>query len=121
MTTVRNGQAAVLLKKLGVNPAHLGWTYLNEAINLAIEDIHNVFAMTSIMYPKIAEKYGVSAHSVERCMRHAIKRAFSMAPLAALKAVFGNTIDATGITNSQFIATLAQVVTDEPNNPVWQM
>lgn len=121
MTIVRNGQATVLLKKLGVNPAHLGWTYLNEAINLTIEDVHNVFAMTNVMYPKIAKKYDVSANSVERCMRHAIKRAFAVAPLAALKAVFGNTINDSCIANSQFVATCAQVITDEPNNPVWQM
>lgn len=44
-------------------------------------------------------------------------------PLNVMKAVFGYSIDTKRAyaTNSEFIGALAQVIADEPNNPVWSM
>lgn len=121
METTRNGQAAVLLKKLGINPAHNGWKYLNEAINLAFEDERYLIGITKSMYPTIAKKFNVTTGSVERCIRYVIELSMTKAPIAALKAVFGNSIMDWSVSNSQFIATCVQVIKDEPNNPIWKM
>lgn len=121
METTRNGQTAILLKKLGINPAHNGWKYLNEAINLTLEDERYLNNMTASMYPTVAKKFNVTDKSVERCMRYVIEISMTKAPVAALKAVFGNSIMDWRMTNSQFIATCAQVIEDEPNNPIWKM
>jgi hypothetical protein len=38
-----------------------------------------------------------------------------------IKAVFGNGVTSDKPTNMEFIAACAQVITDEPGNPVWNM
>ena len=115
--------SVVLLKKLGVNPAVKGWNYLNEAIQMSIDDPTVMEMITKTMYPTIAKKYGTTPTRVERAMRHAIERAFSIAPAEAISAVFGNSIDPmTGKpTNSQFVATLVNIILTEPDNPIWRM
>ena len=64
--------SAVLLKKLGVNPAIKGWTYLNEAIRLAIDDSSMLDYVTKALYPTIARKYSTTPVRVERAIRHAV-------------------------------------------------
>ena len=115
--------SVVLLKKLGINPAVKGWAYLNEAIQMSIDDPTVMEMITKVMYPAIAKKYDTTSTRVERAMRHAIERAFSIVPAAAISAVFGNSIyPVTGKpTNSQFIATLVNVILTEPDNPIWRM
>ena len=122
MTDVRNGQVAVLLKKLGVRPSLKGWKYLNEAVNLVIEDETILDSVTYRLYPEIAKKYGVTPQSVERCVRHAIETAMGCAPISVIKPIFGHTIGRDyDVTNAHFIATVAEIITDEPDNPVWNM
>lgn len=115
--------SVVLLKKLGVNPAIKGWAYLNEAIQMSVDDPTVMEMVTKIMYPAIAKKYGTTPTRVERAMRHAIERAFLIAPATAVSAVFGNSIDPRigKATTSQFIATLVNVILTEPDNPIWSM
>lgn len=115
--------SVVLLKKLGVNPAIKGWTYLNEAIQMSVDDPSVMEYITKRMYPAIAKKFDTTPSRVERAIRHAIEQAFSIAPIGVLTAAFGNSIDPRRgkPTNSQFIATLVSLITTETNNPVWRM
>ena len=115
--------SAILLKKLGVNAALKGYTYLNEAIQMTVDDPTSADMMTKVMYPCIAEKYNTTPSRVERAIRHAVEQSFSIAPINALHAIFANSIDpARGkATNSQYIVTLANVIRTEPDNPIWSM
>jgi two-component system response regulator (stage 0 sporulation protein A) len=58
---------------LGLN----GYNYLKTAITLAFVQKRG-FAITKEVYPYVAKKEGVTAASVERCMRHAIDRAWDL-------------------------------------------
>ena len=115
--------SAILLKKLGVNAALKGYTYLNEAIQMTVDDPTAVDMMTKVMYPSIAKKYGTTPTRVERAIRHAVEQSFSIAPIDAVHAIFANSIDPVKgkATNSQYIATLANVILTEPDNPNWGM
>lgn len=115
--------SVVLLKKLGVNPAIKGWTYLNEAIQMSVDDPTVMEQVTKRMYPAIAKKCGTTPMRVERAIRHAVEQSCFVAPTEVLSAVFGNSIDPRRgkATNSQFIATLVNLITTEPDNPIWSM
>lgn len=121
---VNTEKIAVLLKKVGVKPALSCWRALTEGIQMCIEKPDILWCgVTKVLYPNIAKKIGGTPSSVERNIRHAITDAFKNMPLNVMKAVFGYSIDTerTCATNSEFIGALAQVIADEPNNPVWSM
>lgn len=62
-----------LLHKLGA-PVHVkGYSYLKEAIAIAVQDMESLSGITKIIYPTIAKKYKTSATRVERSIRHAIE------------------------------------------------
>lgn len=115
--------SVILLKKLGVNPAIKGWTYLNEAIQMSVDDPTVMEQVTKRMYPAIAKKCNTTPMRVERAIRHAVEQAFFVAPTEVISAAFGNSIDPRRgkATNSQFIATLVNLITTEPDNPIWSM
>lgn len=124
MEAIRNGNTAILLRKMGIKPGLLGWKYINEAVNLVIEDPMTIDGITKILYPTIAKKFGTTPSRVERAIRHAIEVSFYRLPLCMVKDIFGNTMEcssSTKPTNKEFIAAVAQVVANEPDNPVWSM
>lgn len=112
---------AILLKKMGVSPALLGYKYLAEALKIAIEDDTVLDGITKVLYPTIAKKFNATVPRVERAIRHSIQCAFDNMPTDIQTAVFGNTVSHNKATNSEFIATLAMLITTEPNNPIWSM
>lgn len=112
-----NNSTKSLLKKCGVPPHFLGYEYAGEAIELIHADRKYLHSLTSNLYPRIAEKYGVNPGSVERAIRHAIEVAFDNIcdlPPENIKEIFGNTIPSqTGKpTNAHFLATLAEMLDD---------
>lgn len=118
-----NEKIAMLLKKVGVTPAHLGWEYITEAVKMVIEDKGMRYCNITRLYSVIARKHFVTAGSVERAIRHAIEGAFDKMPTDIRNAIFGNAVSRhTGkATNGEFITTLAEIITTEPNNPIWSM
>lgn len=120
---VRNGKVTTLLRKCGANPANLGWKYIEEAVYLVIEDPMMLNMITRGLYLAIADKFNTTESRVERAIRHTIDQIYRHAPLKVIRAIMGNCIsERTGkATNSAFIAALAQVVSEEPDNPVWSM
>lgn len=119
---VRNGKVSILMRKMAI-PQHLkGWRFTEEAVYMAIEDPMILDAITKRLYPELAKKFNSTPSRVERAIRHATNHVMMFAPIKVLKAVFGNTIpDGYKITNSHLIAAMAQVVGEEPDNPVWNM
>ncbi|MCI9264266.1 MAG: sporulation transcription factor Spo0A [Oscillospiraceae bacterium] len=98
-----------IIHEIGV-PAHIkGYQYLREAILIAVEDMDVINAVTKVLYPEVAKRYGTTASRVERAIRHAIEVAWDRGDLETLQKYFGYTVsNAKGKpTNSEFIAMIA--------------
>lgn len=95
---------------LGV-PAHVcGYGYLITAIECAKTDPSYLKSVTGRLYPVIADEYLTTPKRVERSIRNAIEIAFSRCPIERLSEYFGAALDMDKgkVTNSEFIATVAQ-------------
>ncbi len=98
-----------IIHEIGV-PAHIkGYQYLREAIVMTVEDMDVINAVTKVLYPEVAKRFGTTASRVERAIRHAIEVAWDRGDLETLQKYFGYTVsNAKGKpTNSEFIAMIA--------------
>lgn len=103
------GMVTSIIHDIGV-PAHIkGYQYLREAIIMTVEDMDVINAVTKVLYPEVAKKFGTTASRVERAIRHAIEVAWDRGDLETLQKYFGYTVsNAKGKpTNSEFIAMIA--------------
>ena len=75
----------------------------------SLEDMEVINAVTKVLYPAVAKKFGTTASRVERAIRHAIEVAWDRGDLETLQKYFGYTVsNAKGKpTNSEFIAMIA--------------
>ena len=102
-------QVTAIIHDVGV-PAHIkGYQYLREAILIAVKDMEVINAVTKVLYPEVAKRFGTTASRVERAIRHAIEVAWDRGDLETLQKYFGYTVsNAKGKpTNSEFIAMIA--------------
>ncbi len=102
-------RVTAIIHEIGV-PAHIkGYQYLREAIRLAVEDMEVINAVTKVLYPTVAKRFGTTPSRVERAIRHAIEVAWDRGDLETLQKYFGYTVsNAKGKpTNSEFIAMIA--------------
>nr|WP_325237785.1 sporulation transcription factor Spo0A [uncultured Oscillibacter sp.] len=105
---LRNTVTAVI-HEIGV-PAHIkGYQYLREAIIIAVNDMEVINAVTKVLYPAVAKRFGTTPSRVERAIRHAIEVAWDRGDLETLQKYFGYTVSNTKgkPTNSEFIAMIA--------------
>lgn len=102
-------QITNIIHEIGI-PAHIrGYMYLRESINMVIEDMELLSAVTKELYPVVGEKFKTTASRVERSMRHAIDVAWTRGDIETINKLFGYSIsnEKGRPTNSQFIATVA--------------
>ena len=102
-------RVTAIIHEVGV-PAHIkGSQYLREAICIAVNDMDVINAVTKVLYPAVAKKFGTTSSRVERAIRHAIEVAWDRGDLETLQKYFGYTVNgAKGKpTNSEFIAMIA--------------
>ncbi len=98
-----------IIHEIGV-PAHIkGYQYLREAIIMTVENMDVINAVTKVLYPEVAQKFGTTASRVERAIRHAIEVAWDRGDLDTLQKYFGFTVSNSKgkPTNSEFIAMIA--------------
>lgn len=98
-----------VIHEIGV-PAHIkGYQYLREAIMLAVNDMDVINAVTKVLYPEVAKRFGTTASRVERAIRHAIEVAWDRGDIETLQKYFGYTVSNSKgkPTNSEFIAMIA--------------
>lgn len=98
-----------IIHEIGV-PAHIkGYQYLREAIMMTVQNMEVINAVTKVLYPEVAKRFGTTASRVERAIRHAIEVAWDRGDLETLQKYFGYTVsNAKGKpTNSEFIAMIA--------------
>ena len=102
-----------IIHEIGV-PAHIkGYQYLREAIILTINDMEMINAVTKVLYPEVARKFGTTPSRVERAIRHAIEVAWDRGDIEVLQKYFGYTVSNIKgkPTNSEFIAMIADSLT----------
>ena len=102
-------EVTAIIHEIGV-PAHIkGYQYLREAIIYTVNDMDAINAVTKVLYPAVAKKFGTTASRVERAIRHAIEVAWDRGDLETLQKYFGYTVsNAKGKpTNSEFIAMIS--------------
>ena len=107
-----------VIHEIGV-PAHIkGYQYLREAIMIAVDDMDVINAVTKVLYPEVAKRFGTTPSRVERAIRHAIEVAWDRGDLETLQKYFGYTVsNAKGKpTNSEFIAMIADRLVLERKN-----
>ncbi len=98
-----------MIRDLGV-PANIkGYTYLRDAILMALTRPQAINSVTKVMYPEIARMNNTTPARVERAIRHAIEKAWSKGNNEFANKFFGYTLDmAKGKpTNSECIALIA--------------
>ena len=103
------GQVSAIIHEIGV-PAHIkGYQYVREAIIVAVEDMDVINAVTKVLYPEVAKRFGTTPSRVERAIRHAIEVAWDRGDLETLQHYFGYTVNSAKgkPTNSEFIAMIA--------------
>lgn len=67
------GMVTAIIHEIGV-PAHIkGYQYLREAIILTVENMDVINAVTKVLYPEVAKRFGTTPSRVERAIRHAIE------------------------------------------------
>ena len=76
---------------------------------MTVEDMEVINAVTKILYPEVARKFGTTASRVERAIRHAIEVAWDRGDLDTLQKYFGFTVSNSKgkPTNSEFIALIS--------------
>lgn len=102
-------EVTAIIHDIGV-PAHIkGYQYLREAIVYTVNDMDAINAVTKVLYPAVARKFGTTASRVERAIRHAIEVAWDRGDLETLQKYFGYTVsNAKGKpTNSEFVAMIS--------------
>ena len=118
-SAVRNEDAELesmvteIIHEIGV-PAHIkGYQYLREAIILTIRDMDMINAVTKVLYPEVAKRFGTTPSRVERAIRHAIEVAWDRGDIEVLQKYFGYTVSNIKgkPTNSEFIAMIADSLT----------
>lgn len=98
-----------VIQDIGV-PAHIkGYLYLRESINIVINDIEYLGAITKELYPAVADKFNTTPSRVERAIRHAIEVAWNRGNLESIDQIFGYTVNNNKgkPTNSEFIALIS--------------
>ena len=96
-----------ILKEMGV-PANIkGYYYLREAIVLVYQRYDYIDAVTKELYPEVAKKFKTTSSRVERAIRHGIACALDRGDYEAILKYFKSLPLDGSLTNSHFIATIA--------------
>ena len=97
-----------VLLSIGIPPNLLGSTYIITAVEYIWLNPLYLNVITKGLYADIASKYGVSASSVERAIRHAIGVGWSYGNIDYIHHIFRNSIrpDKGAPTNSLFLSRL---------------
>ncbi len=101
-----------LMKSMGIPASIRGYKFLCQAILLALDDEDVLYAITKVLYPRVAKDNGTTPSRVERSMRHAIETAWERGDVKVLSELFGYTVRASRgkPTNSEFISIVTEHV-----------
>lgn len=94
---------------VGIPPHIKGYSYLREAVKMAVDEPEIINSITKRLYPSIAGRFDTSASKVERAIRHAIEVAWNRGKMENVNSLFGMKIYSNNDkpTNGEFIALIA--------------
>jgi two-component system response regulator (stage 0 sporulation protein A) len=72
----QEAEAAMLLFKLGITPGIKGYRYMLTALQLIADNPEMLDGVVKKLYPAIAERHSATPEKAERCMRHAVIKAW---------------------------------------------
>ena len=108
----RKSLIANTLHDVGI-PANIkGYSYLLDALELAVANPEAAFSMTQSIYAPIAQQHGVKPEQVSRAIKRAIDIAWDRGDLDTLQSYFGYTVSNTrGMpTNGEFVAIIGETL-----------
>lgn len=91
-----------IICSLGIPPLLKGYSYIQNAAMLILDDSSNLSRLNDQVYPKIASQFNTTSVRVERAIKHAIEISWSWEGQSSLKNYYDNNI--TMPTNSEFLA-----------------
>lgn len=108
----REHEVRKLMNMVGIQDHLMGYSYIECAINLVLDDRAYINRMSDKLYPAIARQFGTMPYKVERAIRHAIENACYNCDPDDLEKIFGNTIspEKGKPTNGLFIARMVNLI-----------
>ena len=105
-----------IMKEIGVPPNLMGYNYITKAIEFSYNNENYLKAITTRLYPDIADYFGKRANTIDGNVRHAIEITLSYADEAVLEYYFGKIYRGKTriLTNSQFIAGIVKFLKNNP-------
>ena len=106
-----------IIRTLGIPPHFKGYSYLEAAIIMTVQEPGLINEVTTKLYPFIARHFQTSEQRVERAMRFAIETAWNKGTVQILHDLFGYCIDDQKgkPTNASFIAKISDKIRLEYN------
>lgn len=117
MKNLKN-RAKKLLLSAGVNPSHMGFETLAEAIVLCYKDQQMIHNVTTKLYIILSERFEKNCGAVERNIRHSVSMACrDQETVCSVLNLPSNAIRRGSVNNKSFIAACVQVLKmeDEEN------
>lgn len=104
-----------ILCRIGMPAGIRGYAYVKTAITYAVEDNNRIYAITKQIYPEVAKQHNSTASRVERAIRHAIERTWSMGSVKRAVDLYGYSFRDLEFkpTNSEFIAEVVEIIMKE--------
>ena len=76
-----------LLRQLGIHGTYKGYYYLQTAMEIALEDEHNLLLYSKMIFPAVARKYNSTPARVERDIRTVIAHCWECPGRAKLQEI----------------------------------
>lgn len=107
-----------ILNALCVTPNYNGYTYLREAIKIALNEPISSRSFSTKIYPKIAKDFSVSVASIERNIRTAINKSWERASASIKTEMFGlfAANEKWKPTNSEYILIISDMINRDFGN-----
>lgn len=107
-----DGKISQLIKILGISPSLKGYYAIREAVKLMMGDASKyICAITSKLYPDVAEKLSTTSSGVEREIRYAIVSGWVKGSAEIQCEIFGSgVLEKEYPTNAEFITTVADYI-----------
>jgi len=101
-----------VLMELGISDKLKGFVYLQTAIAIILGEPDAAYAITTVVYPRVAKVHKTVPPAVERCIRHAIEWGWLRCDSYTQEKYFANQVDPLRgkPTNGQFLIRVAHVV-----------
>ena len=85
-------QAETYLRMLGIGIKAMGYEYLKTSIIFACQDKQLLTNITTKLYIKVAEQFGVNSKSVERNIRTVVDSAYQVGDLLEINSIYGKIV-----------------------------